>query len=145
MSGDREEVLASIVEAWNEAVRVGTPVIVIRDRGEKIRTETTSPAWVMGAHSAVVSLKGISGGYRLSRVIPVFDLDGRETTTCQTQLKLDLCRENADLVHVVVRSGPLPEHLAVRLFEMIGQQITGQWKGPPPPTVVELALEGRRR
>lgn len=55
---------------WNEVHPVGTPVTVTKDRGEKVETTTRSEAWVMGGHTAVVLLEGISGGYLLSRVKP---------------------------------------------------------------------------
>lgn len=56
------------VDAWNRAHQVGTPVIVTKDRGEQIETKTTSEAQVLGGHSAVIWLEGISGCYALERV-----------------------------------------------------------------------------
>lgn len=63
--------LQSIVDRWNVHRPVGTPVDVMLDDGTVKRTTTRSEAWVMGGHTAVVSVEGISGGYMLSRVRPL--------------------------------------------------------------------------
>lgn len=59
------------VDAWNRAHQVGTPVIVTKDGGEQIETTTCSEAEVLGGHSAVIWLEGISGCYALERVAAI--------------------------------------------------------------------------
>lgn len=56
------------VDAWNQQHDVGTLVNVRLDDGSIKETETQSLAWMLGGHTACVMLKGISGGYALSRV-----------------------------------------------------------------------------
>lgn len=58
------------VRAWNEVIAPGTRVIVIKDNGDEVKTKTRSEAWLVGGHTPVVLLDGISGGYDLSRVRP---------------------------------------------------------------------------
>ena len=58
------------VEAWNGRNPVGTPVVLTRDNGERIQTVTTSEAYVLSGHTAVVHLARVSGCYLLSRVTP---------------------------------------------------------------------------
>lgn len=53
---------------WNDSVPVGADVIVTKDNGTEHRTKTRSDAWVVGDHTAVVKVDGISGGYMLSRI-----------------------------------------------------------------------------
>lgn len=67
MSELRAEFEADI---FNKAHPPGTPVTVRRDSGEVLETVTRSEAWVL-CGSAVVLVKGISGGYRLNRVTPL--------------------------------------------------------------------------
>lgn len=55
---------------WNKLYPPGTPVEVTRDMGEIEKTKTRSIAWVMGGHTCVVMVDGISGGYLLERVRP---------------------------------------------------------------------------
>lgn len=59
------------VACWNAAHPVGREVTVEMDNGKKLKTKTTSEAWLMGGHTAVIKLEGISGGYALERVMPV--------------------------------------------------------------------------
>lgn len=63
------QALQAQVQQWNLAYDVGTPVIVTKDRGDKVETVTTSKAQVLSGHSAVIWLEGISGAYLLSRVM----------------------------------------------------------------------------
>lgn len=63
--------LTAAVDGWNEKHPVGTKVMVRLDSGESIKSETTSAAWVIGGHSALVKLQGITGGYALERVTAV--------------------------------------------------------------------------
>lgn len=53
---------------WNAKNPVGSKVEVTLDDGSIKETLTTSPAWVLGGHTAVIKLEGISGGYSLKRV-----------------------------------------------------------------------------
>lgn len=59
------------VDEWNAQHEIGTTVIVRRDSGQEVRTETRSQAWVLSGHTAVIMLNGISGCYSLDRVRPV--------------------------------------------------------------------------
>lgn len=56
---------------FNHLNRVGANVIVKLDNGTKTQTKTRSEAWLMGGHSAVVLLEGVSGAYSLHRVTVV--------------------------------------------------------------------------
>jgi hypothetical protein len=56
---------------FNAHVPVGSAVYVRKDNGDIQQTATRSEAWVMGGHTAVVLLEGVSGAYLLSRVTPV--------------------------------------------------------------------------
>ncbi|MGR0185380.1 hypothetical protein [Azospirillum aestuarii] len=63
--------LAAQVNAWNSQNPVGAKVVVRRDDGTSNITVTTSEAWVLSGHSAVILLKGISGCYLLNRVTAI--------------------------------------------------------------------------
>jgi hypothetical protein len=56
------------VNAWNAKVGVGDRVVVTKDDKSEFETVTKSEAWMLGGHTAVVMVEGISGGYMLSRV-----------------------------------------------------------------------------
>jgi hypothetical protein len=58
------------VDRWNELHPVGTAVTVKKDSGAIVEAETTSEAYVLGGHSAVILVTGISGSYLLERVTP---------------------------------------------------------------------------
>jgi len=60
-----------IVEEWNKNYKIGIDVEVMKDDGSTIFTKTMSLAWVLGGHTPVILLEGISGGYALERVSPV--------------------------------------------------------------------------
>lgn len=47
---------------------IGTPVIVHRDNGDRLKTHTRSAPWLMGGHSWVVQVEGIAGCYALSHI-----------------------------------------------------------------------------
>ena len=64
-----------LVEAWNSQYPSGTSVIVIQDDGSRVDSKTRSIAWVLGHGEAVVSYEGRSGGYLLSRIIPMAGLE----------------------------------------------------------------------
>jgi hypothetical protein len=59
-----------LVTAWNAQHRPGIRVIVQGDDGKPFKTTTRSEAWLVGGHTAVINLTGISGGFRLDRVKP---------------------------------------------------------------------------
>ena len=63
------EAVESFVECFNEQHPPGTPVIVIKDHGEKVDTKTRSLAEVRNDTMAVVFLNGIAGYYDLTRVV----------------------------------------------------------------------------
>ncbi len=66
-----EEAATSLVAAWNIHYPAGTAVKVVKDRGDILETRTRSEAWLTPSGGVLVSVEGISGGYSLSRVIPV--------------------------------------------------------------------------
>lgn len=59
------------VDEFNTACDVGQHVNVRLDSGEVKTTTTRSEAQMMGGHTAVVWLEGISGAYPLDRVTPL--------------------------------------------------------------------------
>jgi len=61
--------LNQAVLKFNTECPEGTEVIVTLDDGSTRKTQTTSEAWILGGHTAVVLLDGISGCYLLSRVV----------------------------------------------------------------------------
>ncbi|HGN1515703.1 MULTISPECIES: hypothetical protein [Pseudomonas] len=62
---------AKEVEKWNNAHQVGASVDYRSFKGaEPKRTVTTSPAQVLGGHTAVVFLEGISGSVAISHCTP---------------------------------------------------------------------------
>ncbi len=65
----RPETLQKQADAWNAKHPVGTRVVVTKDNTSAfIPGTTTSEAYVMGGHSAVIHIDTISGCYLLSRV-----------------------------------------------------------------------------
>lgn len=58
-------------EVWNAEHRPGIDVEYRLDDGAVKRTKTTSEAWMLSGHTAVILLAGVSGCYRLDRVTPV--------------------------------------------------------------------------
>lgn len=65
------EQLSAEADNWNARNPIGSSVKVVNDRGGTFFTITTSEAWVMGGHSVMVKLRGISGGYLLDRVTAI--------------------------------------------------------------------------
>jgi hypothetical protein len=61
------ELNRKMVQDW-ETVPVGSEVIVTKDDGSEVRTKTRSGPELMGGHSAVIWLEGVSGCYHLKRV-----------------------------------------------------------------------------
>lgn len=57
-----------LVDQFNASVPVGAPVRVRLDSGELRETKVTMPADLLGGHTPVVWLEGISGCYALDRV-----------------------------------------------------------------------------
>ena len=72
------EQLEARCAAFNADNPVGQRVIVRKDMGEAVETVTRSEAQVLGGHSAVIWLDGISGCYLLDRVTPVRTLVAKE-------------------------------------------------------------------
>lgn len=66
----RKEVASATVEEFNRHWPVGTRCTVVDDLGRTTETETRSVAWLVGDAMPVVQVKGIAGGYMLSRIIP---------------------------------------------------------------------------
>lgn len=58
----------ALIEEFNAANQIGIEVDVKKDGGSINRTKTRSEAWLMGGHTAMILLDGISGGYMLERV-----------------------------------------------------------------------------
>jgi hypothetical protein len=56
-----------MIDRWNATVPIGTPCEVRMDDGAIKTLPTRSTAWLMGGHSAMVMLEGISGGFQLQR------------------------------------------------------------------------------
>jgi len=56
---------------FNGRYQVGQSVTVRKDDRSGVSTRTRSTAQVLGGHSAVIWLEGISGCYLLDRVTPV--------------------------------------------------------------------------
>ena len=63
--------LQAACDKFNSAHQVGASVSVKLDSGEVRETVTNSEAQVMGGHSAVIWLDGVSGCYDLERVTAV--------------------------------------------------------------------------
>ena len=60
-----------IADDWNAAHPVGTPVTrykLINPLAEPVDTKTRSEAWLMGGHSAMVMVEGVSGGVLVESV-----------------------------------------------------------------------------
>ena len=58
---------------WNANYPPGTPVTryrLIEPLREPEETRTRSEAWVMGGHSVMVMVEGVSGGVLLESVVP---------------------------------------------------------------------------
>ena len=64
---DKQTEVETEVYLWHRTYPIGMPVTVTLDNGEKMLTYTRSLAWEV-CGQAVILLKGIIGGYRLSRV-----------------------------------------------------------------------------
>lgn len=56
------------VDAWNRLHPVGTAVMVSRDHHSVIKGTTTSEAYILGGHSAVIHVDTVRGCYALERV-----------------------------------------------------------------------------
>lgn len=64
----REEKQKQMVDQFNRWIQIGHAVKVKLDDGTLQDTVTESEAWLLGGHTAVIKLRGISGGYSLERV-----------------------------------------------------------------------------
>lgn len=58
-------------DAFNARYAIGQPVTVRKDDGSGVNTTTRAAAEVLGGHSAVIWLEGITGCYLLDRVTPI--------------------------------------------------------------------------
>jgi hypothetical protein len=76
-----EAELFAQVNEWNTRQAEKTPVDVTLDDGTVKRTITSGKAFVLGGHSAVIFLEGISGCYALNRVTPAEDVAGGSPAT----------------------------------------------------------------
>lgn len=56
------------VESWNIEHPVGSKVVVTRDNEEMLETTVKYPAQLLGGHSPVAWVDGISGCYDLCRI-----------------------------------------------------------------------------
>jgi hypothetical protein len=66
--------LAAQASQWNLSYPIGTPVMrykLINPLREGTETKTRSEAWVMGGHSVMIMVEGVSGGVLLESVIPI--------------------------------------------------------------------------
>ena len=69
MKRPTQKELNQAVQKFNRECPVGTAVTVTLDDESKCETTTTSEAWILGGHSAVILLDGFVGSYLLSRVV----------------------------------------------------------------------------
>ena len=58
----------ALIEGFNAVNQIGAEVDVKKDNGSIDRTRTRSEAWLMGGHTAMILLGGISCRYILERV-----------------------------------------------------------------------------
>jgi hypothetical protein len=73
MKKPNPEKLAAQAAQWNLSHPIGTPVMrykLIAPLREGNETKTRSEAWVMGGHSVIVMVEGVSGGVSLESVRP---------------------------------------------------------------------------
>lgn len=56
-----------LVSTWQDKP-IGTAVTVRKDNGELFDTVTRSVPWMLGEHTAVIMVEGISGCYSLERI-----------------------------------------------------------------------------
>jgi hypothetical protein len=68
MMGRQSKAAQELCDRWNKLHPEGSAVTVTKDDGSKLETTTRSEAWVLGGHTAVIMVVGISGGYSLTRV-----------------------------------------------------------------------------
>ena len=60
-----------IIDTWNKQHPVGTAVVYKHDDGRNIVSSTRSEAELLGGHTPVVWLTGVSGCYALDKVVAV--------------------------------------------------------------------------
>lgn len=76
-AGKTEQKQVELVNAWNKEHQPGIDVIVTLDDEKQWATKTRSDAQMLGVsrdypgHTAVIWLEGMSGCYRLDRVMAV--------------------------------------------------------------------------
>lgn len=61
----------AMVNNWNSKHPEGTEVNVRLDNGEVMKSKTRSIAWMLGGHTPVILVEGISGAYALERVTAI--------------------------------------------------------------------------
>jgi hypothetical protein len=66
-----EAAATALCETWNWHYPEETPVLVVRDMGNVLKTTTRSTAWLTPSGGILIKVNGIAGGYSLSRVIPI--------------------------------------------------------------------------
>lgn len=59
---------AQQVESWNYEHPIGSKVVVTRDNGETLETTVKHEAQLLGGHSPVAWVHGISGCYDIGRI-----------------------------------------------------------------------------
>lgn len=57
-----------LVDDWNQRYKTGTKVVLTKDDQTKFPTMTRSEAALLGGHTAVIWLEGVTGCYALGRV-----------------------------------------------------------------------------
>jgi hypothetical protein len=62
------EAMQRAVDAWNAANTIGTVVTFMRDNGQAEIRRTTSAAYMLSGHTAVIHMAGVSGCWMLDRV-----------------------------------------------------------------------------
>jgi len=63
------EVMKSKVEVFNQKHPEGSKVTVITDFGKRIETRVAGSARIIGGHTVVLWLEGLTGCYSLDRVL----------------------------------------------------------------------------
>lgn len=63
------------LDEWNKANPIGTKVTVRLDSGVPFETKTKREAYLLGGHTKVVFVDGISGAYALNRVTVGWEAD----------------------------------------------------------------------
>lgn len=73
------------VGAWNHEHPVGSKVVVTRDNGETLETTVRFQAQLLGGHSPVAWVHGISGCYDIRRITSYGGLEANAPVKESTQ------------------------------------------------------------